>query len=77
MIEINGVEFETTGEVKHAKDEHAKEYVEAVKSSKKLTKCKKCLAYHNRGKDHVCDTFMLMLANKRRREKIKNPSLVL
>jgi hypothetical protein len=34
MIEINGVEFETTGEVKHAKDEHAKEYIEAVKRGK-------------------------------------------
>lgn len=43
----------------------------------KLTKCKKCLANHNRGKYHVCDDFILRLADRQRRKKIKYPHLML
>jgi hypothetical protein len=38
----------------------------------KITQCKKCLAHHNRGKAHVCDSFMLKLVEKKKLERIRN-----
>jgi hypothetical protein len=39
----------------------------------KHTQCKKCLAWTNRGKDHVCDDFMLKIVDRERRKKSKIP----